>query len=222
MLDHQYTTLSGYRTSVEEFYKSIEEDLAAKRLGGLSISRVEYAEGGPLSAQRTYLRMQRERLVFDVCASPFGETFFFSYRFSEIPCSLRVWEFLVLLALLAGVTAAYGALFGWLMGPALFVLTVLGVAILMRNALALGLHDIDASLLRIPVMGGVYEALFRRETYYREDTRLAYLHIVRATILDKVDEATAAKGVKLVEFHPASQTSGPEIARLLSAMLRAR
>jgi hypothetical protein len=157
-----------------------------------------------------------------VCAAPFGTTFFFSYRFSEIPCSLRVWEILVLLALLAGVVSFYGALFGWVIGASLFALSVLGLAILMRNTLALGLQDLDASLLRIPVVGGVYEALFRRESYFRVDTRLAYLHIVKSIILEKVEEATAAKGVKLVKFHSANKVTDTEMIRLLSSMLRSQ
>ncbi|MGH2549790.1 MAG: hypothetical protein ACRDHN_10395 [Thermomicrobiales bacterium] len=216
---HLIAVLPHFQISVDDFYAGIEAELKDKGLQGLAVSRAEYAEGGLLSAKRTYLRMQRERLIFDVCAAPFGTEWFFSYRASEIPCSLRVWELLVLLMLLAGVVVFYAAVFGWLFGSALFALSVLGIAILMRNALAFGLHDLDASLLRVPILGGVYEALLRKETYYREDTRAAYLEIVENMIREKIEEVTSAKGVKLARFLPAN-TAPPGIARVLSALFR--
>lgn len=216
---HQFVTLPRFETSVEDFYASIENDLKEKALGGLKIFRVEYAEGGVLSAKRTYLRLQRERLIFDVCAAPFGTTWFFSYRAAEIPCSLRVWELLLLLAFLAAAVAFYAALFGWLFGSILFGLSVVGVSLLLRNALALGLSDLDAAVLRIPVIGGVYEALLRRETYYREDTRAAYLKIVEDSIVEKIEEVTAGKGVKLLKFQNAAPV-GSGMFGVLAALMR--
>jgi len=217
---YQFVVYPNFETSVEEFYELIEADLNAKRLEGLSVSRVEYAEGGLLSANRVYLRMQRERLVFDVCGAPFGTAWFFSYRFSEIPRSPRVVTLIALLVLLAGVAVGYMALFGWLVGSALFALSVLGIAILMRNALVLGLRNLDAFLLRSPLLGDLYES-FRKETYYREDTRAAYLKIVEDIIQEKIGEVTAAKGLKLIKFLPGNSGAVPAgIARVLKALFR--
>ncbi|HTQ95417.1 MAG TPA: hypothetical protein VMH89_01350, partial [Candidatus Acidoferrum sp.] len=66
-------------------YRSVEDELKARKVPGLRISRVEYHEGGLLSDKRTYLRLARERFAFDVCAAPFGRAYFFSLRFVEVP-----------------------------------------------------------------------------------------------------------------------------------------
>jgi hypothetical protein len=63
------------------------------------------------------------------------------------------------------------------------------------------MHNLDAALIKSPVVGPIYERWFRKETYYREDTRLMYLDTVNAIVKAKVEEATGAKGIKLVRFN---------------------
>jgi len=41
---------------------------------------------------------------------------------------------------------------------------------------------------------------FRKETYYRHDTRLMYCDTINSVVKAKVEEATGAKGIKLVRF----------------------
>src|SRR5258708_1720056 len=93
VLKYTYVLFDNFDTPVSEFYQAIEHDLKTRELSGLEISRIEYAEGGMLSAKRQYLRLRRERFVFDVCAAPFGTTWFFSYRFALIPASFGIWDF---------------------------------------------------------------------------------------------------------------------------------
>jgi len=83
-----------------------------------------------------------------------------------------------------------------------FVLLALLVAAIyvMRNAVSMGLKDLDASLIKTPVIGPIYEAWFRKETYYRVDTRLMYCETVNAVVKAKVEETTRAKGVKLIRY----------------------
>ena len=89
-------------------------------------------------------------------------------------------------------------IFGFILGI-IAMLALLGGSIwLMRNAVQLGLKDLDANLLRTPIISPIYEILFRKETYYREDTRLMYLSVVDYITKALVDEVTAAKGIKLV------------------------
>ena len=41
------------------------------------------------------------------------------------------------------------------------------------------LLDLDTrKLMKIPVVGPIYENWFRKETYYRQDTRLVYLKLL--------------------------------------------
>jgi hypothetical protein len=68
----------------------------------------------------------------------------------------------------------------------------------LRNLVSLGFADVDAALLKLPLFGPVYERFFRKETYYREDTRLMYLTVVEGVVKKLVEQETAAKGVKLL------------------------
>ncbi|MEI8233302.1 MAG: hypothetical protein WCH57_01305 [Verrucomicrobiota bacterium] len=197
---HWYALVPNFESSTADFYAAVEKELADAKVPGLEISREEFAEGGLLSFKREYLRMRRERLVFDICSAPFGTGWFFSWRFAEIPFVLRFWEVLVLLSLLAGSVLLYVYVFGPVIGGIVFGVTALALLVFLNNALALGLHDLDAVLLRIPVLGACYEAFLRKESYYREDTRLMYCDLVERIVKDKVEEFTAAKGVKLVDF----------------------
>ena len=47
------------------------------------------------------------------------------------------------------------------------------------------------------MIGPVYERLFRKETYYRKDTRLLYLSIVPEVVKRLAEEVSGAKGIKL-------------------------
>src|SRR5258706_14918319 len=84
LIDYTYYFFDNFQTSVAEYYDSIEKELKARKVPDLDTQRITWSEGSLLSANRVYLRMARERLVFDICAAPFGTSFFFSCRFAEI------------------------------------------------------------------------------------------------------------------------------------------
>jgi hypothetical protein len=183
-----------------EFYEALEQELAALKIPGLEISRQEYAEGGLLSAKRIYLRIMRERHVFLVCATPFGTRYFFSCRAIHSPATLKLWHALV-------VSLFFTAFFGLerLLGRGFAIIALFGVilaaGLMFRNALVTGLADIDTALLKTPIAGPIYEQFFRKDTYYRQDTRRMYLDTIPAVIQGLVDEITGAKGVKLIRKH---------------------
>lgn len=196
---HWYSLLDNFSHLSSDFYDGIETELIARNVPGLEISRLELSEGSILSDKREYLRLKRERLVFDICAAPFGTSYFFSFRFVELPLGIKPLEliiFLVAFLLILGASVkVFGA--GWGIFALLLILAA-GIYVA-RNALALGLKDIDAKLISTPVLGPLYEVFLRKETYYREDTRLMYLIAVNGTIEKMVEEVTASKGVKLVK-----------------------
>ena len=206
----------GVTLSTEELYTSIEAELASRQVPGLEISRVRFKEGGMLSGEREYLRLRRERLVFDVGASMFGNSWFCSCRFAEIPVSLYVWELLLILMLLAGVVLGYIELFGLIFGVGFFSTTLVGLTLLMRNATSLGLSDFDAWLLQVPVLSTVYEMLIRKNnSYYMADTRLMYVDIVDAVVRHVVNTMTAQQGVAQLDFVEAK----PNTHKVLSDLL---
>ena len=200
VISHWYALVPDFQSSTQEFYASIEKELEARKVPDLEISRVEFAEGGVLSAKREYLRMTRERLVFDICAAPFGTSYFYSLRFAELPSVVRLWQiglFLFLLFIPLGIILS---MFGFFLGWLIFI-SLCGAAIYTaRNAVAMGLQNLDATLIKAPVIGPIYERFFRKETYYRIDTRLMYLETIDAIVKKKVEETTSAKGIKLLSI----------------------
>lgn len=216
-----YALIEGFQTSTDAFYRSIEGELTARKVPGLDLERIDYREGGLFSSKRDYLRMRRERLTFDLCSAPFGTSWFFSYRFCEIPAPLPLWQLLFVLAAIAALASAYAALYGAIWGCVIIGMTALGFALLVRNALTLGLEDFDAWLLTVPILGRVYEGLLRKETFFRQDTRFMYAEMVERIIQAKIKEITASEGIEKVEFVEARPDIHPLLARLVMAPTRA-
>ena len=215
VLDHWYSLVPGFTAATKDFYEAVEAEMKERQVPGLDISRVEFSEGGLLSGKREYLRMARERLVFDICAAPFGTSYFFSCRFAEIPAVVELWQLLVLLAAFSicvpiSLVICF-KIFG-VLAPIVWPIGLVGLIVLavyvMRNSVAMGLKDLDATLLQLPVVGAVYEAWIRKETYYRVDTRLMYLDTVNAVVKAVVEETTGAKGIKLIRFNEHSPILG--------------
>ena len=222
VLKYEHWTFEQFECSPDEFYKSIEKELEAREMPGLTIERIEHKEGGILSAKRDYLRMRRERLVFDFCLAPFGTYWFISRRYSLIPFTLKMWEIVAVFLLLASVAGFYIAIFGLVLGLSIFGGSILGIALLMRNLVSMGLHDLDSALLQIPVIGAIYECLFRKETYYREDTRNSYVSVVDTISKAKIDELVEQKGAKLVAYRDETPPSHPTVMALIASLLKLR
>src|ERR1035437_727425 len=68
----------------------------------------------------------------------------------------------------------------------------------LRNAGTSAFDDLDALLLRIPVIATIYEDWFRVDTYYRDDTRTLYVKLLPNLILEAAQEICAERGLKLV------------------------
>lgn len=208
VIDHWYALVPSFNTSTKEFYESIERELKERKVPSLDIASVEFAEGGIMSSKREYLRMTRERLVFDICAAPFGTAFFFSCRFAELPAVIRLWQLLVVLVgILMTVALAFRYL-GFILAPVVLLACFVFLIYTLRNAVAMGLKDLDATLVRSPVFGPIYENWFRKETYYRQDTRLMYRDTVNDVVKAKVEETTGAKGIKLIKYNESSPILG--------------
>jgi hypothetical protein len=90
-LQHWIAFIDGFHYAPSEFYDAVEKELKARQVPGMDMSRIEFAQGGILSDKRLYLRMMRERLTFDVCAAPFGTSFFFSCRMADTCLLAKNW-----------------------------------------------------------------------------------------------------------------------------------
>jgi len=182
VLNHWIAFADYFSISPSEFYASLEQELTNRNVPKMDFSIIEFPEGGLLSEKRLYFRMLRERIVFDVCAAPFGNGFFFSCRTAEIPIVLRIWQLIAVLFLLIFGLWAFVKLFGFFWGMFTALMLFVAGIYLLRNLLAFGLQDIDQMLCRSPVLGSVYEVFFRKETYHRIDSRLCYVHLIPAIV----------------------------------------
>jgi len=198
VLNHWIGFAEPFSIAPSEFYVALQKKLTMRKIPGLTISNVDYPEGGLLSESRVYLRLIRERLAFDTCAAPFGTGYFFSCRSIYSPPILKLWHIIVILAVLYLLYVPLAKLLGMIYaGIAVFGL-IITVGLVFRNAVASGLSDLDALLIKTPALGPVYERYFRKDTYYRQDARMFYLEAVTTIFKELAEEMTASKGVKLV------------------------
>lgn len=191
--------IENFNTSPQEFYSLLEKAIARRQIPNLEISRVEWKEGGLLSANREYLRLSRERLIGYICAAPFGTGFFFSSRLGEISSRLTPFQMLVLLVILALFFKAFVSALGFFWGLVVLAGVIAFCVWFIRNAASKGLTDFDAIVLKIPLIGAVYYKFFRPVTFFRYDILLSYTSAVHTAVLEVVDEVTKVKGIRLTE-----------------------
>lgn len=77
--------------SSQAIYDEIQNRVSDKQYPGIKMQKVLHPEGGSLSHNREYLRIRRGRLIFDVCAAPFGKDFFISWWQARLPTTREVW-----------------------------------------------------------------------------------------------------------------------------------
>ncbi len=201
ILDSWIVFADGFNFPPQDFYAAIENEMTARKIPGMKISREEFSEGGLLSDKRIYLRLFRERLALYTCAAPFGTGYFFSFRAIYVPALVRLWHILALWVLFGVIGGLLIALLGFTFAGVAFITLLFAIAAVFRNATAAGVGDLDTLLLKIPIVSTVYENWFREDTFYRIDTRSMYLQTLPEIVRSLAEDVTAAKGVKLFPQH---------------------
>ena len=201
VLDHWVDQSLDSSYSTDEVYAAIEQQLEARNIPGLKVSRVDYTEGGLLSNKRTYLRLERAQMAFDFCAAPFGNDYFFSCRTIFSVPILNIWHLLVALYLSPIIFNNVLKPMGLYYGAGAVLAVIVTFAILFRQGVKAEFAFLDTALLQLPLVAPIYWFLYRRDTYYREDTRIMYQTVVPQIIKAYLDEISAAKGVKLIRQH---------------------
>src|SRR5262245_48628575 len=90
LISHWHHLLDGFRHSPKAFYEGLEKSIKTREIPDSGVSRVEFSEGGMLSAKREYLRVRRREHIFDICAAPFGSGFFVSWWLFTTPGCLSI------------------------------------------------------------------------------------------------------------------------------------
>lgn len=175
-------------------------------------TRIDWAEGGLLSAKREYLRATYSRYSFDIAAFPFGDDFFFSWWLTK-----RRPEGALLMAL-----GAMGGLFGilvllikaagYILGTLLFVVAIAAAWNILKSGAIAGVELVDDIMLAMPIWGAVYARFFRPTTYFSEDTRIIFQEAVHAVVLHEVEGVLAAKGAKALAPDATTPYSWPPVA----------
>lgn len=207
-LNHWFASAENFNFAPKTFYEQLQEQLAERKVPDLTMEQIEFAEGGLLSDQRTYLRIQRERTVFDICAAPFGTGYFFSCRTVQLPIIVRGWHILVLLLVLGICWIGLVNLLGLIPGTAMWLTFLLASVLTLRNAATYNALSVDAVLTRTPALGTIYEAWFKRDTYFRHDSRLMYLEMIPNLVRDLCESVTSAKGIRLVRQYQVAPILG--------------
>lgn len=198
VLDHWIYSADGFSMAPREFYSAVEKKLSDYKIPSMEIKHREFAQGGLLSDQRLYLHLMRERFSIDACAAPFGSIYFFSCRTVYTPALVRLWHILAALAFLNLTGYLLVKPLGFSFAIIALVTLMFAIAGVLRNAGSSAFADMDAFLLKIPIVAAIYEDWFRVDTYYREDTRALYIKLLPDLIREAAEEVTGEKGFKLV------------------------
>jgi len=209
VVSHWHDLIDDFETSSMGFYDSVVKALEARAIPQTFVSRVAHKEAGLASADREYLHMNRGKYAFDLCAAPFGKSFFLSwwltvpalrfgwlYTFAffffilPIAFSLAYAVGVAIGAAIFGLTV--GAFFGFLFsaGGVLLALFMLGLGL--RNGTIAG----ESTVIAIPIVGWLYERAFAPDTFYTLDSALMFQESVHRAVLEVGDCLTKGKGMR--------------------------
>jgi hypothetical protein len=196
IISHWYRSFEGLQESPEEIYNSIEKAVEKRELPETSILSVNYFEGGPLSAEREYLRVSRGNLVFDICAAYFGKDMFVSWWLGENWTNKGMWILIVVLAVAIASLNIFINQFGFFGGLFLGLITECILFFIVCWQVREGRIRIEDSLLEVPVIGIIYDRIFHPDTYFKADTALMFQEAVRKSVNEVLDGITTSKGIK--------------------------
>ena len=216
---HWSKLIENFNTPSDDFYNAVDEALDRREIPDVRTQRVEWHEGGVLSPNRQYFRIEGSGFSFDICAAPFGNGFFFSWWLTR-----KRPEFVLffLTLYLAGSWAISRFLATMILGyykstPATFDAMSLAVGFLLQNPITIGVLSLliamaivgvmerggfrrpGDALSTVPILGWAYENWFVPVTFYRLDTAAMFRATVHAAVLEIIDNLTTQKGLRALE-----------------------
>ena len=189
------TLIENFQASPKEFYASVEKAIETRQVPAISNCRVDWKEGGLLTAFREYLRISREKLVFDICAAPYGTGFFISWWLAELRPSAIVPTLVAIgiAVLLYDRLAYFGFATAAVYTPIGLILIVLLLGIFVnRSSGATWVRYV----LVIPLIGKMIERFFMPPTYYRMDTEAMFKASIEQSVKEVLNQMLQAKGLR--------------------------
>lgn len=196
IIAHWHLLVDDLEASALDYYKSVEEALAARAIPEMRTSRVDWKEAGLISAKREYLRVERGKFTFDICAAPFGTSYFFSWWLTKQPPQYALLYGCLTLVALPVVFVVCVSHFGFFNGILASLLFVAVIAFLIKDHINSGAAHVEELILAIPTIGPIYRAIFRPATYYATDTRLMFQESVHRAVVEMIAGLREARGLR--------------------------
>ena len=187
VISHWHHSIEDFTTSAMEFYKSVEESLKAKEAPSVRMERIDWSEGGILSAKREYLRISHGRFSFDLCAAPFGKDYFFSWWLvKRQPEAAFMFGCLGLIAIpiILMICVKIAGVFS---GFFLFLIVMAAATMWIVSLARAGSGIVEDAILATPGVGMLYTRFLMPVTYYSIDTRLIFEESVQKIVQNHVD-----------------------------------
>jgi hypothetical protein len=197
VLSHWSTLIENFSVAPSQFYDAVESSLQRRQIPDTTNERITFKEAGLMSAERVYLHVRKEKLVFDICAAPFGTGFFFSWWFAEerpyLNPGLKVLALFAIFLVPAWMAIETGIAFA-----AFFTLVVIAIGFIAASEMSSSGQFDDGPIRALPLLGKLYEWLFRPGTYYRLDSMEMYQNAVHNAVAEVIDQMTTAKGLRIL------------------------
>ena len=182
--------------SAKEFYTEVEGNLDSREVPGLEHGHMQMQEKNIMSRSRLYLQMRRERLVFEICAAPFGTGYFVSSRLFDRRKIATLWDYTLFLGLVIGLMAYINSESDIVISIVIVGFLITSLWSMMRLAATDTVKWLDERLYVMPLIGPIYESWFHPLTYFREDQNNMYREVVHRAVLETIDSLSSEKGVK--------------------------
>jgi len=215
VLSHWCKLIENFNTDSEGFYTAVDAALERRKIHDALTRHIQWSEGGILSPNREYFRIEGSGFAIDICAAPFGTGFFFSSWLSrKRPQWVSMWMLLFLLATWGISRAIAVPIFGMFQSSQQFDMTNLILQAALENPFTIaglsilalmfmvsfiargGYREPEEVMLLIPVVGWVYERWFAPITFYRLDTAAMFRATVHNAVLEVIDDLTTQKGLR--------------------------
>ncbi len=216
---HWSKLIENFSTSSDEFYNAVDEALDRREIPDVRTSRIEWHEGGVLSPNRQYFRIEGSGFTFDICAAPFGNGFFFSWWLVRKRPELVLFYLALYLAGAWAISRFLASMiFGYYQSAQITLnATALAIRFLLQNPVTIGAAALliamaivgvmerggfrapGDALSTVPVLGWAYETWFVPVTYYRLDTAAMFRATVHAAVMEVLDNLTTQKGLRALE-----------------------
>ena len=195
VISHWSVLIEGLEASPQGFYESVEAGIKKRDIPQAAVSRFQYFEGGLLSAKREYLRVTREKLIFDICGAPYGNAFFVSEWLTQLKLSLHPVLILLVVAVYSVLLRQLTDNLGFFLGL-LIAIALIPVALYVIRWLAAQGKINDDYVRVIPMIGWLYKRFFKPDTYYAIDTETMFQTATHSAVVEVVDGLTNAKGLR--------------------------